>query len=51
MMRFFIRAIIPWAGMQWCLHNWKNISEKLMERPRKRESQMKILMRTIYQMV
>ena len=51
MMKFFLRAVIPWAGMQWSLRNWRNISRKLRDAPRKRESQMKKLMRTVYQMV
>ena len=51
MMRFFLRAIIPWAGMKRCLYNWRNISQKLRDGPRKRESQMQILIRTIYQMI
>jgi len=50
MMRFLLRAIIPWTGMQWCLRNWRNISQKLREAPRKRESQVSKLIRTIYEM-
>ena len=51
MMKFLLRAIIPWAGMQWCIHNWRNISQKLRDAPRKRKAQMEKLMKTIYQMV
>ena len=43
--------IIPWTGMKRGLYNWKNISQKLRDGPRKRESQMQILVRTIYQMI
>jgi hypothetical protein len=51
MMKFFLRAVIPWAGMQWPLRNWRNISRRQRDASRKRESQMKKLIRTVYQMV